>query len=247
MMRITTSFLVFSLSLAGCAGDDSGTATDTSTSTSTSTSTTEATTEGTTDDSTSSTTSTTSTTDPTTSTTASETTSSTTDDSTTGVTEQSCDSFCTIYLDACADFKEFDNQASCVAQCEQWPLGAPADTANDSLGCRIYHATVAKTDDPVVHCPHAGKNGGGVCIDQGAPDCANYCTVYFGNCKDDNNVYADDAACLSACGAWYQGSEADVAGDTIGCRTYHATAALGDPALHCPHASPGGGGVCVLP
>jgi len=216
-MRITTSFLVFSLCLAGCSGDDSGTATDTSTSTTASTSTTEATTESTTDPTTSTTDPTTSTSDPTTSTTAESTSSSTTDDSTTGVADQTCDSFCTIYLDACADYKQFDNQASCIAQCEQWPLG-----------------------------PHAGKNGGGVCIDKGAPDCANYCSVYFGNCKDGLNVYTDNDACLSACGAWYQGSDVDVAGDTIGCRTYHAGAALGDPALHCPHASPGGGGVCTL-
>jgi hypothetical protein len=38
-----------------------------------------------------------------------------------------------------------------------------------------------------------------------------------------------------------------VGGHTIGCHTYHAMAAANDEALHCPHAGPGGGGVCVLP
>ena len=42
--------------------------------------------------------------------------------------------------------------------------------AGDSLGCRIYHSTVASSIDPSVHCPHAGPNGDGICADDGAPD-----------------------------------------------------------------------------
>ena len=51
---------------------------------------------------------------------------------------------------------------------------------------------------------------------------------------------------MDACKMWYAGTDADTAGDTIGCRTYHAGAALGDPVTHCPHASPSGGGVCTV-
>lgn len=32
--------------------------------------------------------------------------------------------------------------------------------------------------------------------------------------------------------------------NTVGCRSYHADAAQADPATHCQHAGPGGGGQC---
>jgi hypothetical protein len=37
----------------------------------------------------------------------------------------------------------------------------------------------------------------------------------------------------------------DTGGDTRECRIYHLGAAAGDAALHCPHASSDGGGVCI--
>ncbi len=147
--------------------------------------------------------------------------------------------------DSCGDQGIYANDQECLAQCGQWPEGTLDDTEGDSLGCRIYHATVAGTDDPIVHCPHASPNGGGVCVADAAPDCQTYCDAFLGVCMDDLNPYVDEADCLGQCAEWYQGDQADMAGDTVGCRTYHAGAALGDPGLHCPHASPGGGGVCV--
>ena len=38
-----------------------------------------------------------------------------------------------------------------------------------------------------------------------------------------------------------------VDGHTVGCHLYHTIAAGDDAMLHCPHAAPAGGGVCVLP
>lgn len=35
-----------------------------------------------------------------------------------------------------------------------------------------------------------------------------------------------------------------MAGNTLGCRTYHAGAAAGDPTTHCVHAGPGGAAAC---
>lgn len=40
------------------------------------------------------------------------------------------------------------------------------------------------------------------------------------------------------------GTDADIAGNTIGCRTYHANASGTDPVTHCKHAGPSGGTVC---
>ena len=253
-MNIRSLFALsaLSLALAACSGDDSGTESEATTATTTSpttttdtSSTTDTTTDSTTDTTTDSTT-TSSTTD------ATESTGETSTTTTTGGAELSCDAYCDLYLGACGDFSEYDNKESCMAQCAQWPEGTLDATSGDSLGCRIYHATVAESTDANIHCPHAGPSGGAaaddaVCVDDGAPACADYCSTYFQNCKDGNDVYeGDEAACMDACKMWYAGTDADTAGDTIGCRTYHAGAALGDPVTHCPHASPSGGGVCTV-
>jgi len=167
------------------------------------------------------------------------------DPSTTGGGAYTCADYCAIFLDACQDFAVYANEAACLDQCAQWPLGELGAVDGDSLGCRLYHVTVASMVDPIVHCPHASPNGDLTCVDPAAPTCAAYCTEYFKNCTDDNNVYIDEADCNAQCNPWYQGSMADIDGDTVGCRLYHAGAALGDAPVHCPHASPGGGGVCV--
>ncbi len=171
------------------------------------------------------------------------------DDGSTGAgVELDCATYCGIYLEACVDFTEYANEQECMDQCGQWPVGAVEDTENDSLGCRIYHATVAGSAAADLHCPHAGPSGAATCVDAGAPNCADYCDTYFDNCTGDINVYADLEDCMTQCAPWYPGTMGDTAGNTIGCRTYHAGApAVGDPQLHCPHAAPGGGGVCVFP
>jgi len=188
-------------------------------------------------------------TEPPTSTTTSTTSPATTDDTTTTTTgggELTCDEYCSIYEQACGDFNEYDNTQSCLDQCGQWPVGALEDTAGDTLGCRLYHVTVASTVDPDMHCPHSSPNGSGVCVADAAPTCADYCTEYLANCTADLNLYKDEADCLDQCSHWYPGTAADTAGDTVGCRLYHAEVALTDDETHCPHAGPGGADVCVV-
>lgn len=172
----------------------------------------------------------------------------TTDDGSgsTGMADLSCEAYCGIYLQACADFSEYANEQDCMDNCDQWPLGSPDDTAGDSLGCRQYHVTVASGTDPDIHCPHAGPSGADVCVAADAPTCDLYCSRYFENCTEDLNAFTDMGDCMDQCASWYPGTEDDVDGHTIGCHAYHAGAAAADPDLHCPHAGPGGGGVCVL-
>jgi hypothetical protein len=52
--------------------------------------------------------------------------------------------------------------------------------------------------------------------------------------------------CMNSCTAIPVGGSADTSGNTLGCRIYHAHAAMSmnNPGLHCPHAGPGGDGVC---
>lgn len=170
----------------------------------------------------------------------------TTTSTTTGGVDLTCEEYCSIYEQACGDFAEYDNNQACLDQCGQWPVGAPEDTAGDTLGCRLYHVTVASTVDPDMHCPHASPNGAGVCVADGAPTCEAYCTEYLANCTGNLNLYKDEADCLDQCSHWYPGKADDAAGDTVGCRLYHAGVALTDDELHCPHAGPGGADVCVV-
>ena len=167
--------------------------------------------------------------------------------STTDGGELSCERYCALFESGCADFNEYDNTQACLDQCSQWPTGVLGATDGDSLGCRLYHVTVANQADPNVHCPHASPNGAGVCIDPAAPTCQEYCTEYLKNCVDELNAYQDEADCLNQCAGWWPGVKDATDGDSVGCRLYHGGApAMSDPATHCPHAGPGGGGVCVV-
>lgn len=75
-------------------------------------------------------------------------------------------------------------------------------------------------------------------------DCATYCGEIQTNCKDANAQYpteTDNAHCMAACNSFPKGALTDTAGNTLGCRIYHAGApAMSDPVTHCPHAGPGG-------
>jgi hypothetical protein len=73
--------------------------------------------------------------------------------------------------------------------------------------------------------------------------CEDYCTQIEATCTGTNAQYDTHAHCLSACGAMPRGADTDQAGDTLGCRNYHLTAAAADNS-HCVHAGPSGGNYC---
>jgi hypothetical protein len=78
-----------------------------------------------------------------------------------------------------------------------------------------------------------------------APSCADYCTAIMANCTGDmNQQYTTLDNCMASCKAMPVGATTDTSGNTLGCRLYHAMAAKADPMTHCPHAGPGGAGMC---
>lgn len=77
-----------------------------------------------------------------------------------------------------------------------------------------------------------------------APSCEEYCASITANCSGGQAQYGSPQTCLATCEAFSPGTIADKSGNTLGCRAYHATAAVGDPLTHCTHAGPGGGAVC---
>jgi len=84
--------------------------------------------------------------------------------------------------------------------------------------------------------------GIGVCTN--GPKCTDYCNSIQSACTGSLAQYFNTQACLDSCKTLPSGTAADTAGNTIGCRTYHAGAAGSQPNPHCYHAGPGGAGVC---
>ena len=91
-----------------------------------------------------------------------------------------------------------------------------------------------------LHVPlTAGTNPGTVFVLNWVAEsaCDAYCTVADTNCAGANALtWTPD--CATECAALATGgTTGNPAGDTLGCRIYHLTAAAGDPALHCPHGT----------
>ena len=106
------------------------------------------------------------------------------------------------------------------------------------------------TPNPVLTTTTTTGGGGGGDGGTGgtAPDtpCTQYCAVVTENCTGEFAEYNDVADCVDYCEAsgWEEGGASDQAGNTISCRTYHATVAADAPEVHCEHAGPWGGAVC---
>jgi hypothetical protein len=75
-----------------------------------------------------------------------------------------CEDYCVVAEANCTDENTIVFEVDCVTDCAGWPEGEEGDQGNDSAHCRLYHATVAATD-AATHCPHAGPDGGGICVD----------------------------------------------------------------------------------
>jgi hypothetical protein len=74
--------------------------------------------------------------------------------------------------------------------------------------------------------------------------CANYCALETANCTTTNSQYNTMADCMATCTRFPMGTAADMSGNTLGCRIYHADKSATDAALHCRHSGPAGDGVC---
>jgi hypothetical protein len=166
------------------------------------------------------------------------------------------------------------NSDACVKQCSVIPDRAKGSTSSestfdltkdhegDTIQCRLVHLTLASTDKSLadVHCVHAYINPQPV--DQivpfcstlektNEPRCQDYCAVVMASCVDTadekHKVYETNSECMGACEAMEPGDLSIYnTSNTVACRKYHAYNAvvLSSPTVHCPHAGPGGAGVC---
>jgi hypothetical protein len=139
-----------------------------------------------------------------------------------------------------ATLAQYSSMADCMATCTQFPVGTAADMANNTLGCRTYHAGAA-AGAPAVHCRHAGPGGNGAC----GADCEGFCTIVLGECTGANQQYGGSmATCMTSCAGYATTppySSSVTGGNSFACRLYHATAAASTPNVHCPHTAAASG------
>jgi hypothetical protein len=91
----------------------------------------------------------------------------------------------------------------------------------------------------------SGGTGGGAGL-----SCEAYCTTIMAGCTADNAQYPSQDSCVASCAGFPEGTAADMGGNTLGCRTYHAGVAddsAANATAHCHHAGPSGGdGTCGM-
>ena len=149
--------------------------------------------------------------------------------------------FCKDLFDVCPGSTGWADQAACVTGAQQMMNGESGATSGNTLSCRAYHLTAAKSN-PATHCPHASMDGGGVCV--GEVPVSDFCRDFIEACPGDS-AWATSGTCGEGAGNLIRGEEGALSGDSLECRIYHLGAQkAGIPGPHCDHAGSTGGGVC---
>jgi hypothetical protein len=174
-----------------------------------------------------------------------------------------CEEYCRTETVACGDpqYQQYESKEQCLALCPHFAIGKIADTSQDTLGCRIYHAHNSLCAS-AKHCPHAGPGGEGHCGDLMTGKCTAYCGLAKSVCKAQ---YASefgagedgDAKCAEDCADLEDAAPAEE-GDTryfvpkgetpgtLACRFLAVSRAAENPSL-CASLSAFGGGDCTEP
>jgi hypothetical protein len=121
-----------------------------------------------------------------------------------------------------------------------------AATLATSLVAALAACGDSDTNPPVIDAPAAIDSSTAIDAAGQAQTCANYCALISANCTAANAMYGGTAECMASCMHVPAGTAADMSGNTLGCRIYHADAAATNAALHCRHAGPGGDGACGM-
>jgi serine/threonine-protein kinase len=154
-----------------------------------------------------------------------------------------CDRYCDVIMKNCTGPNaEYLSREICMKMCPAFEIGVTAgDTANATLGCRLYHASAAEAA-PSDHCRAAGALGGRHC---GKDPCEPFCALAVTYCAPPKAVpYPGGISdCRAACKSYpyLVGDAGDTtleSGNTLNCRLWHLeTAYTSDEfgMFHCPH------------
>ncbi len=126
--------------------------------------------------------------------------------------------------------------------------GAPNTTSNDTTAATdasaetgtptTTGASTASTGEPATSSESGETTG------PPAEGCEGYCALIETNCGGPFTQYGSPEMCLGACAAFAAGAPGDMMGNTLACRSYHATVAADADDTHCTHAGPGGDMAC---
>jgi hypothetical protein len=160
-----------------------------------------------------------------------------------------CSAYCAeIQMTCTGPNVQYPNLDQCTKTCASFAVGTStvADTAGNTLGCRIHYAVAASTM-PATHCPHAGPAGDlitatapGFC--SGGDICTSFCTLGIlacgsmdmplpGNPKDSFDSplyqYKNFDGCMRLCPSWDKthGYSTMSTGDSLACRLSAAVTA----------------------
>lgn len=153
-----------------------------------------------------------------------------------------CAVYCDAVTDNCTGAKntQYIDKARCLAMCAKMTLGGVGDMSGDTVGCRLNHAKLAKTEGQDAHCPHAGASGGTVC---GATRCEVDCKLAIAHCGT-KAPFTSQSDCVTKCGLMTfnpaaTNGEIDQTKLTLNCVQYHLQAAYQNTGaaldLHCTH------------
>ena len=156
-----------------------------------------------------------------------------------GALALTCASYCAGIVGTCTGSnQQYSDMADCLRSCAAFPVGGSGDNLVDTLGCRVAHLANAMSDDPTIHCVHAGPGGDTICGD----NCSGYCDIVMMYCTtaNDAKVYDDRASCLADCGtrvrtAPYTAGDPGRTdhGNEVGCLLYYAQRASTAPMSEC--------------
>ena len=161
-----------------------------------------------------------------------------------------CASYCAERALSCGEPDVVVCQTRCNdALANQWMApGTPSDTIGNSLGCRIYHTSIATVTGDPIECDQGNLFGGTSA--NGFP-CSEpqlteaYCALAMTHCTGPYELFSGYWDCLALAGGLPTNGQLNTtAGNYIECRIYHLEVAASGPEVHCPHGSTGGGGVC---
>lgn len=167
-----------------------------------------------------------------------------------GVCGDDCEAYCELLEQACP--AEYASVTECESSCAGLTDGGAYDVetyyTGDTLQCRFIHLSTAfSAPDP--HCGHAEFVAKAQCVDDataaGEPSCEAFCRNVAGACPGEFATYESQAQCMATCAEWPLGTVDEREELTVGCRQYHAGAALSAPETHCRHTGPGGDGMCT--
>jgi hypothetical protein len=164
-----------------------------------------------------------------------------------------CDNYCNVVMQNCTgNNAEYLTRDICVAMCPAFDVNLTvADTADNTLGCRLFHANAAALT-PDTSCRFAGPLGGGHCGgDPCVPFCSldvNYCSPSFQPAMYMNPLVYDGgvAGCEADCKTYpYLVVDAgdttiEMGSNSLNCRLWHLETAYRGPAygmIHCFHTA----------